>query len=282
MVIKNTNPMDPIHGILMSPDPRPRTSESLSSLLSQRKDIAASTFSPPTHYDMQPPVRVYLIRHGETDANRNGIMQGQLDTALNANGWAQAQAVAQSLRDVPFAKAFSSDAQRASNTAKKILEFHPGVVLEERTALRERYWGELEGQKLAFVRTQKPPASAESVNNVISRALQWWDEEVLTLVPATPTRATTTVLMVSHGALINTLLLTGLIQMRGYRRTAEVKRGTLYNTAVCILDVAGRKDGEGELVTYANVAHLADVGLVVRTNVDEAQGRKDKEETGTK
>ncbi len=59
-------------------------------------------------------VRVYIVRHGETDENRLGIMQGQVDTKLNAAGIEQAQLAASALEVVPFKRAHSSDLERAT------------------------------------------------------------------------------------------------------------------------------------------------------------------------
>lgn len=59
-------------------------------------------------------VRVYFVRHGETQANRDGIIQGQMDTALNSRGEEQARMVSEALRDVKFSRAYSSDLRRAS------------------------------------------------------------------------------------------------------------------------------------------------------------------------
>ena len=57
--------------------------------------------------------RVYIVRHGETDANRQGIIQGHLDTVLNEAGIDQERLVAGALEDVPLGVAYSSDLQRA-------------------------------------------------------------------------------------------------------------------------------------------------------------------------
>ena len=57
--------------------------------------------------------RVYIVRHGETDHNRQGIVQGQLDTPLNEAGVEQARLAADALEDTPFEVAYSSDLQRA-------------------------------------------------------------------------------------------------------------------------------------------------------------------------
>ena len=62
-------------------------------------------------------VRVYIVRHGETRENRKGIMQGQLDTRLNAAGERQGVLVARALQTVPFTRAYSSDLTRASKVS---------------------------------------------------------------------------------------------------------------------------------------------------------------------
>ena len=56
---------------------------------------------------------MYLVRHGETQENRRGIMQGHLDTELNAAGLGQAQLTADALDKVAFTAAHSSDLARA-------------------------------------------------------------------------------------------------------------------------------------------------------------------------
>jgi len=61
--------------------------------------------------------RIYLIRHGETDENRQGIMQGQLDTQLNPAGVEQAQLTANALEAVPFERAYTSDLARAAKVS---------------------------------------------------------------------------------------------------------------------------------------------------------------------
>ncbi len=57
--------------------------------------------------------RVYLVRHGETDDNRQGIMQGQRNTPLNSSGAHRSRLVADALMDVPFSAAYASDLARA-------------------------------------------------------------------------------------------------------------------------------------------------------------------------
>ena len=47
-------------------------------------------------------MKIYLVRHGETDWNQAGLLQGQTDIALNAQGLEQAREAAERLKEVPF------------------------------------------------------------------------------------------------------------------------------------------------------------------------------------
>ncbi len=80
-------------------------------------------------------IRIYIVRHGETEENKQKIIQGQLDTPLNSEGEKQANLVAKALRDIPFDVCYSSDLSRAASTAERILVHHSGVRLETPLAL---------------------------------------------------------------------------------------------------------------------------------------------------
>jgi probable phosphoglycerate mutase len=70
--------------------------------------------------DTIPPsyTNVYILRHGQTEENKQKIIQGQLDTILNPEGERQSDLVANALKDIPFDVCYSSDLQRATSTAK--------------------------------------------------------------------------------------------------------------------------------------------------------------------
>ena len=73
-------------------------------------------------------MKIYLVRHGETDWNQAGLLQGQTDIALNAQGLEQAREAAERLKEVPFEIAFCSPLIRAKRTAETIIgdsEDHP-------------------------------------------------------------------------------------------------------------------------------------------------------------
>lgn len=62
------------------------------------------------------PLRLYLIRHGETEWSRSGRYTGSTDIALTAQGEEEARDVGQRLRGIPFAHVLTSPLQRAQQT----------------------------------------------------------------------------------------------------------------------------------------------------------------------
>ena len=63
------------------------------------------------------PTTIVLVRHGETDWNRDNRFQGHADPPLNDTGRAQASTLAKNLRDETFAGLYTSPLRRASETA---------------------------------------------------------------------------------------------------------------------------------------------------------------------
>ncbi|MEN9207951.1 MAG: histidine phosphatase family protein [Gloeomargarita sp. GMQP_bins_120] len=90
--------------------------------------------------------RIYLVRHGETDWNRQGQFQGLKDIPLNAQGRRQAEQTRRWLAQVPLTFAISSPLSRARQTAEILLADHPGVTLELLPELQEISHGLWEGK----------------------------------------------------------------------------------------------------------------------------------------
>jgi broad specificity phosphatase PhoE len=94
---------------------------------------------------------LWLIRHGQTDWNLEGRYQGQSDVALNATGLAQAEALAATLDGQRFAALYSSDLQRAYQTAQ-IIAAKMGLAVQTDARLREINQGEWQGRTLDEIR----------------------------------------------------------------------------------------------------------------------------------
>jgi broad specificity phosphatase PhoE len=96
--------------------------------------------------------RLTLLRHGQSKANAEGILQGQSDWALSADGRRQTTELAEywAATGVTFAAIISSPLLRALDTAQIITE-HLNCTLEVDPQLMERKWGQFEGETLADV-----------------------------------------------------------------------------------------------------------------------------------
>ncbi len=163
------------------------------------------------------PFRIHLIRHGETEWNRDGRWQGHADVPLNAAGRDQAARLARRLADdgIRFDRLYASDLRRAWETAAEI-----GAVFGLRplpvTALREIDLGVWSGKTRAeivtafpeeWARVQKeediPRGGGETYSALLQRVVAWLEE-------AARTNAGRSVCAVTHGGCIRAALLHAL------------------------------------------------------------------------
>lgn len=91
--------------------------------------------------------RLYFVRHGQTDWNKEHKLMGLADIPLNEEGARQAEAVRDALRERHFSAILSSPLRRAQQTAEIITEAHPGLKVVTVDCLRERDFGEFEGRE---------------------------------------------------------------------------------------------------------------------------------------
>lgn len=87
-------------------------------------------------------MELYLVRHGESQANANNQLVGWYNVPLTEKGVADARAAGEKLRDIEFEKVYASDLMRACQTCENAL---PGVEYEKTPLIREIYVGEFEG-----------------------------------------------------------------------------------------------------------------------------------------
>ncbi|QNI63725.1 histidine phosphatase family protein [Synechococcus sp. A15-44] len=206
--------------------------------------------------------RLILVRHGETDWNKAGRFQGQIDIPLNENGRRQAAAARDFLKDIPIDRAWSSTLSRPTETAQIILEAHPDVSLTQIDGLVEIGHGLWEGKleseikdgwselldtwKRAPETVQMP--EGETIQDVWARSVRSWGEIAGQL------KADETVLVVAHDAVNKTILcdLLGLTPADIW----AVKQG---NGGVTVVDIAA-DPGQPAVVTCLNLtSHFGSV-----------------------
>ena len=210
--------------------------------------------------------RLLLVRHGETDWNREGRFQGQIDIPLNSQGKNQARAASEFLSSVSIQRAYSSTMARPRQTAELILASHPGVPLTTTPGLVEIGHGRWEGCLEKEIAESWPELLAdwkraphtvtmpdgETLQQVWDRSVATWHTLVAGLSPEE------TALVVAHDAVNKTILcaLLGLSPADIWM----VKQG---NGAVSVLDYPQGLDG-GAVVSCLNLTgHLG--GVLDRT-----------------
>jgi broad specificity phosphatase PhoE len=155
--------------------------------------------------------RLVLLRHGQTDYNVAGRMQGHLDSILTETGVEQAAAVAPEIARLAPDRVISSDLRRAVDTAE-LVSAACGLPVKYDARLRETHLGEWQGRTVAEIEDGWPgaiatwrsdpawaPPGGESRIEVVRRSLpvvEELDEEYATGEPDI------TVVLVAHGGLI--------------------------------------------------------------------------------
>ena len=102
---------------------------------------------------------IVLVRHGETEFNREGVFRGRSDVGLNETGREQAAAAADALAREPITAVYSSPLSRAIDTARPIAERH-GIEPIVDEAFHNIDLGEWQGAKKEMVRIERPEAWA--------------------------------------------------------------------------------------------------------------------------
>lgn len=155
-----------------------------------------------------------IVRHGQSQANVDGLIAGDLDTPLTEQGRIEARELASLLMDIPFDAAYSSPLQRARQTLEEIIDtLHLLVTPTFDPDLRERSWGILEGkysdnrntdftvEEQALWQTfDAAPSGGESYADVSQRVSRNFDDHVLPQL-----KQGQNVLIVSHNSALKTL-----------------------------------------------------------------------------
>lgn len=147
-------------------------------------------------------MKLYIARHGETNENATGIVQGWLDTPLNQNGLEQARLAAMNFNKAIDA-IYSSDLQRATRTAEEFKKKHKTLPYFEDVRLRERDFGKATGTH----RDEHDWEQFWSLNDTVSiedaETLSEFTERVSGFLDELRKQPYDAVLLVAHGGVLN-------------------------------------------------------------------------------
>ncbi len=160
-------------------------------------------------------MRLYLVRHGETQWNRSGKIQGQVEIPLNANGVKLALAAREGLKNIVFDAAFSSPLSRAYDTCKIILNDRQVDIIKD-ARLLEIGFGVREGDSIAEAEenpnnalhdffahpsSYHAPETAESFEHLFQRSNNFLQQVIFPLEGDAEN-----ILIASHSATIRSIL----------------------------------------------------------------------------
>jgi broad specificity phosphatase PhoE len=198
--------------------------------------------------------KIYLIRHGQTDFNLKGIVQGSgVNSDLNETGRQQAEAFYARYKDIPFKKIYTSALIRTYQSVSKFIT--SGIPHESEKALNEISWGMWDG---------KLPTS--EMNSVYWQIVNRWKEgdleakieggetpiqvkeRLIPMVEKLLQPEDSPVLVCMHGRAMRILLsmLTG-------QSLAVMDSFPHENLCLYVLEV---KDGQAVIVEQNNLSHL--------------------------
>lgn len=205
--------------------------------------------------------RIILIRHGETDWNDQGRIQGHLPVPLNTRGKAQAEALATHLQRDSFDAVYSSDLLRARQTAETIVRVN-GHALRLDQRLREWDLGMLSGMLRTEAEHDHPQIARiyrdYLVDDVIpgGESIRQRFERITAAISDIATRHPGgCVLAVSHGGPLGDCYHRAVGKDVGARLRID-----LFNASINRI----RVDGDHWSVdSWAQIEHLADVGSLL-------------------
>lgn len=189
--------------------------------------------------------KFYIVRHGQTEWNTQGRVQGHSDSPLTDEGVLQAQNTARLLRQIDFDRVFASDLMRAKRTAQ-IIKSDRKLAVVTTEILREVSFGRFEGRKVAemveelreeidkreqlseneLMKHQIDP-EIESYDQTATRTLNFL-REVAIGYPGQ------TILIVTHANVVRSTLI-----KLGFATNAQLPHGSIRNAGFALIEGDG-------------------------------------------
>lgn len=137
---------------------------------------------------------IYIVRHGHTEMNEQGLFSGQTETPLTAKGREQAEAAGEQAKELGIDYVVSSPLSRAHDTAKIIARAvgYPEDKIELNDLLLERHFGSAEGAVYSRDFDLEAVEDVEKLHVLEARLAKFWQH--LQTVPAE------NILVVTHGS----------------------------------------------------------------------------------
>ncbi|POY45040.1 histidine phosphatase family protein [Avibacterium gallinarum] len=213
---------------------------------------------------MKKQLTFYLVRHGRTVWNEQGLLQGQGDSPLIAEGIEGAMKTGEHLANVPFVAAYSSVLKRAMDTTQYIIG-ERNIPFFQHKGLNEHFFGSWEGvlvdsirQSEEFQQMTKDPANYQAKSNGGETFTELAERAMQAVYDIINVHNKGNILLVSHGHTLRLLLaLFDGSTWQNHRENPRVIR--LDNTSISIVHYEQAENenvGRFVLETVNSTAHL--------------------------
>ncbi len=206
--------------------------------------------------------RLYLVRHGETEWNKNGKVQGRTDTDLSTEGVIQAKLLARRLAREDIDVIYSSSLKRALKTAEIIAEYKQCEIIES-DKYHEICFGPWEGMTINEIKDKygehfrvykEDPVNfrlpgAETLIDLTERTYG----AVMDIVSR---HKGSNILLVSHGTAIKAVI----IRILGLD-IADFKKFMIDNASLSILEFPENSSGKPVVICLNDTGHLEEENL---------------------
>lgn len=160
-------------------------------------------------------MELYIVRHGETEWNKDKLLQGSTDIPLSDNGRLLARLSGEALADTPFDRIYSSPLVRAYETACLFRGNQPVEIITD-DRLRELCFGDYEGKNMSQLLADPdcsfqyffkqphlytPTTNGEALEHLCERGASFMKEVILPLE-----QTCNRVMIVAHGAMNKALM----------------------------------------------------------------------------
>lgn len=201
-------------------------------------------------------LRIFVIRHGQTDYNAKKILQGHIDVDINENGRSQAEKAGKALKDVKLDGITTSDLVRCRNTTDQLLKYQDEMDVTVTPNVRERHKGPAQGMYLKDASEKYGSALrelGEPKEEFIGRVESEWND----VIKRSKTNGYLNYAICTHGGVV-TSFTHYLYDLKQYKLGKDLTPDKLkvpFNSSITVIDI-DKNTGDGIIQIFGNTDHL--------------------------
>ena len=199
-------------------------------------------------------LKLYIVRHGETEFNVQKRMQGRIDSPLTQRGIENAIALGKHLKDVKFDRVYSSPSPRTIRTAELIMG-DKNTPIETENELREMNLADWEGKTKGELEAQYPEVydifwnSPQLFKPLEGESFYQVQDRVIAILNRIIENNEGNILIVTHSVVIKTIV----AHFKKYSMEKLWAPPLIHDTSVTLLST---EKGQGKIEIVGDISHI--------------------------